>query len=130
MGKALVIGDTASVILRNRDKYLIYQRDNNPNIPWPNIWAFLGGHIEEGETPIEALRREIKEEINYSLPETHFVATLKDGTSRSHVHKSTIEKSLDELTLTEGEGQRLGYFPFAEMVTIVPQILKSFLLLY
>ena len=29
---------------------------------WPNVWNGLGGHIEAGESPIEAAQREFKEE--------------------------------------------------------------------
>lgn len=30
---------------------------------YPDVWDAVGGHIEDGETPTEALRRELREEL-------------------------------------------------------------------
>jgi 8-oxo-dGTP diphosphatase len=58
----------AQVLLFDRDRRLvIYLRDDNPEIPFPNHWDLLGGHLEDGETPEQALVREIKEEIGIEL---------------------------------------------------------------
>jgi len=34
-----------------------------------DMWEFIGGGIEADETPLEAIKREVKEEICYSLNE-------------------------------------------------------------
>ncbi|MGP1906855.1 (deoxy)nucleoside triphosphate pyrophosphohydrolase [Metabacillus sp. JX24] len=49
-----------AVIIEN-DKILCAQRGNGKVLPLK--WEFPGGKIEEGETPQEALRREIEEEM-------------------------------------------------------------------
>jgi 8-oxo-dGTP diphosphatase len=33
---------------------IIYLRDDKPDIPFPNHWDLIGGHVEEGETPEQA----------------------------------------------------------------------------
>ena len=38
-------------------------RDDNPSIPFPDSWGTFGGQIEDGETPEQAIRREISEEL-------------------------------------------------------------------
>lgn len=38
-----------------------------PEMTLPNYWEFPGGKIEDGESPEEALAREIKEEFNCSI---------------------------------------------------------------
>jgi len=56
-----IIKVTGALIKKN-DKYLIGRR--GPNEKSPGLWEFPGGKIEEGETPIECIKRELKEELN------------------------------------------------------------------
>ena len=49
-------------LIKKNDKYLIGRR--GPNEKSPGLWEFPGGKIEEGETPIECIKRELKEELN------------------------------------------------------------------
>ena len=63
----------AMVLLFDRhNRLLIYLRDDKPEIPFPNQWDFFGGHVEEGETPEEALVREVKEELGIELKQWKF----------------------------------------------------------
>ena len=51
----------ATALLFDRDnKLLIYLRDDKPEISFPNHWDLFGGHVEEVETPEQALVRELK----------------------------------------------------------------------
>ncbi len=53
-------------LLTNGDgQILITQRC--PDQAFPNQWEFPGGKVEAGEAPIEALRRELMEEIGASV---------------------------------------------------------------
>jgi mutator protein MutT len=63
----------AAIILENdKSEILLYLRDSKPGIPFPNHWDLIGGHVEDGETPEEALVREVKEELNIDLNDYSF----------------------------------------------------------
>jgi len=55
----------AAVIERSDRRLLIGQRRRNDTSPLK--WEFPGGKVETGETPDEALERELKEELGVSL---------------------------------------------------------------
>ena len=97
----------AIAILYRENKFLMQLRDNIPTIPYPGYWAFFGGHIEACETPEVALRREIIEEISYTLPEKIDEFGRYDSeTAVRHVFHAPLEVELDKLVL--GEGWDLG----------------------
>lgn len=59
---------STGLLLENKDGKLLFQlRDNNPKIPYADCWGTFGGHIEAGETPEQAIIREVKEELGYTL---------------------------------------------------------------
>jgi len=98
----------AQVILFDRDgRLLIYLRDNKPGIPFPNRWDFFGGHLEIGETPDQALVREVEEELGLALSTWKFfrtyVCTEGDAYPNvKYIYWSRIDQVADELTLREG----------------------------
>lgn len=64
----LHMGDAAAAILIVDDgRYLMQLRDDFPHIWYPNHWGLFGGGVEPGEDEVEALRRELHEEIGFEL---------------------------------------------------------------
>ena len=122
----------ASIALLNEEKFLLQLRDNIPTILAPNHWALLGGGIEQGESPEEAVKREINEEIDCKIFDVQFVDLIKIrnhpqfGEEDLYLFKGKINKPLKEITLFEG--QRLGYFSIKEMKSLLmPDIVKEYL---
>ena len=52
-------------ILKDNDLFLVVKRNKN-DVLYPNAWEFPGGHLENGETLKEGLKRELKEEIGFN----------------------------------------------------------------
>ena len=55
-----------STIIFYDDKKILIQ-DRRKISKWGEEYGFFGGKIEEGETPEEALKREMKEELNLNI---------------------------------------------------------------
>ena len=77
-------------------------RDNIPTILYPGYWAFFGGHIEAGETPEEAVVREIFEEIDYEMKTPQFLMSSESDQVIRHVFHEPLTVPLSALTLKEG----------------------------
>ena len=64
----------AAIIHDDKERIFATQRGYGE---WKDWWEFPGGKIEAGETPEEALKREIWEELATRIVVEHFVATVE-----------------------------------------------------
>jgi 8-oxo-dGTP diphosphatase len=97
-----------ALLFDRHGKLLIYLRDDDPDIPFPNHWDFFGGHVEEGETPEDALVREVREELGIDLTGWKFfrtyVCTEGDAYPNiKHIYSARIDAAPEELMLFEGQ---------------------------
>jgi 8-oxo-dGTP pyrophosphatase MutT (NUDIX family) len=61
--------DAVAALLVHEDGRNIMQlRDSKPGIFYPGHWGCFGGAVEPGEAPVDALRRELREEIDFEMP--------------------------------------------------------------
>lgn len=96
--------EVVAAIIKHEDKIFSTQRGYGD---FKDFWEFPGGKIEAGETPQEALIREIKEELNidilvgeridiveYDYPQFHltmhcFICTFKSGKLVLNEHEAS-----------------------------------------
>ena len=104
-------------------KLVIQLRDAKPGLLFPTHWATLGGAIESGETPDEAMRRELEEEIEPAPPviywryfEHFYQVRGEKRMVANHVYTGHLPCSLEDIKLFEG--QRLGAFAAHEIETL------------
>ncbi|MBD2387902.1 NUDIX hydrolase [Cylindrospermum sp. FACHB-282] len=92
----------AIAILYQDNKFLMQLRDNVPGIAYPGCWGLFGGHIEKGESPNVALKRELIEEIGYDLPSFSEFGCYSDNNIFRHVFQAPLLVEVNQLVLNEG----------------------------
>lgn len=107
----------SAILVNPRGEILLQQRDDRVK-HFPFCWTTFGGAVEHGETPEEALRRELLEEIELA-PEMHFWKLIPVASVRNSqiniveifVYVGKIDRELREIIVHEGLGA--GYFDLA-----------------
>ena len=94
--------EVAIAILYQKNHFLMQLRDNNPNIVYPGHWAFFGGHLEAGENPATAVRRELQEEIGYAPPQLLPFGRYDCDIAIRHVFAGKLQVDVADLVLNEG----------------------------
>jgi len=107
-----------AIIINYKGEFLLQKKTlDYPMVPG-GPWCFFGGEIENGENPINALKRELKEEIGYFIDEYKQVKTenykLKNGVQgRRHLFKISFKGKISEISLQEGAG--FAFFNYSEL---------------
>lgn len=94
-----------AAVIKNEDKIFATQRGYGE---FKDGWEFPGGKIEDGETPREALVREIKEELDTEIEVTDFLETVEYDYPDFHLSMDCFFCTIrsGELVLKEHEAAR------------------------
>lgn len=128
----------AIAILYRDGQFLMQLRDNIPTILYPGYWGLFGGHIEPGESPEEAVYRELVEEIGYTATGLTRFGEYGDDRVIRHVYQGPLRVDVADLELNEGwdlglltpETIRQGecYSPIADQIRPLGPIHQKILL--
>ena len=73
--------EIASAVIVSKDNKILFGfQDSASKSAYPDCWHIPGGGVEEGETPIQAMQREVKEEVGIDV--SNYTAELVDDTAR------------------------------------------------
>ncbi len=118
----------AALLVTGDDRYLLQQREDLPHVSYPGLWGLFGGVVDPGESPKQAIEREILEELCWTPPPlTYLTRVLWDlrfdggGVCERYIFIGEIDETdLEEMDLTEGAD--LGLFRLAGPMPEVPLI--------
>ncbi len=120
MSDVIRVRGVSAIPVNAEGKILLQQRDDRPDLSYPGHWTTFGGKVEDGETPDEAVRRELLEEIELELPlrlwKVEDYPTEHDGQKiivEGFIYVGRIDRPVSEITLNEG--QALGYFALEDL---------------
>ena len=66
--------EVVGAIIKDGNRYLVGQRAANKS--QGGLWEFMGGKIEPGETPEQALARECREELALEIENEHIIDSV------------------------------------------------------
>ena len=105
----------AAILADPAGRVILIQRDERPDLAFPGWWTLPGGRVEPGETPEEAIRREVAEELGvapplrawrvYDRPHHHPLAG-RAVIVVQHVYTGQVAA---EAAITLGEGQAYAF---------------------
>ncbi|MCU1490222.1 MAG: hypothetical protein JWM85_1627 [Acidimicrobiaceae bacterium] len=98
-----------TVVLTPGGQLFLHHRDDLPGVLYPGHWAGFGGSLEAGETPEDALIREMEEETGLVIApgEATVVGEIIDPEADGRIVTLSYvvrELDLEEIVLTEGQG--------------------------
>ena len=99
--------EVALAMLHRDGRWLMQLRDEIPTIVAPGCWGLFGGHLDPGETPEQALRRELLEEISWQPPAMELVMVHHIRRRTAHVFRAELSVPLKQLQLLEGQDMAL-----------------------
>lgn len=109
------------IIVNSKGEFLL-QKKTLDYKGWPGgPWCFFGGAIEKNEKPLEAIKRELKEELGINIKNLKFLKIRElnspiHGKMKSYLFLGLFKKEINKIHLNEGAG--FAFFDKIELESI------------
>ena len=111
--------DVAEALIIDKENKILLQKKtlDYPTVPGGH-WCFFGGKIEKGENPVNALKRELSEELGTSLDKIKLFQILEYELpigfyGKRYIFKVIFDKDISDISITEGAG--FAFFDKSEL---------------
>lgn len=108
--------DVVALILVRDEKILVAQRPAMDRLALK--WEFPGGKIEKGETPEEALIREIREELEVDIKISSYFMTVEHLEPPVPLRLYAYFAELQSGEPLQKEHQQIQWIPYKELLTL------------
>ena len=106
----MAVRDVSLFILYSSTGKILLQHRTHDAFRLPDYWAFFGGGIEQGESPTDALEREVREELSYQVQNPSFLMSQKIRDGEDENTKYVFVEQYQDQPLQLGEVQAMGWF--------------------
>ncbi len=107
--------EVVAAVIRREGRFLVTQRGYGE---WKGWWEFPGGKTEAGESPEQALRREIREELSAEISVDRFLCTVDYDYPAFHLTMHCYLCSLLSDTLALNEHQAARWLTAADLDSV------------
>jgi len=104
------------VLLNHQNRVLLTQRRDDVHLP--NYWEFPGGKLEAGETPQQALIREIEEELAYRPTQTQTWQIIAYDYPEFSVRLHIFKEQSDNPQVHNNEQQAMQWYAIKELAAL------------
>lgn len=113
------------IVARDTNRFLMLHRVNYPS----GTWSALAGGMEDGEDPIETVKREIGEEIGLDPSLVHGIKIVGISHAMGHPHYvmvGFVDREFKVSNLKKDENDKYGWFSVNNLPSpLHPGFLKS-----
>ena len=121
------LNHTVKAIIYSKGKILLQLRDQKPDIFYPGLWGLFGGNVDKSENPINALKRELEEEIKFRPQKVKLLFSWNHYKYNSVLHFFLVPLTIDFEDLCLNEGQSMNLFSIEQIskLEITPSLEKN-----